>query len=144
MKHNELIAEYLSQGFNCAQVVTVSFAEKLNADKKTLLATAAGFGGGIGRQGLTCGAVSGGVIVLGLTKGQIEPFDTDSKQATYQAVQEFSSRFKQKNGAIACKDLLNCDISTHEGFELHKQGCHKEICFRCIETAIEILDEMLK
>lgn len=144
MERTLLIKENLKNGFNCAQVVAVAFAGRVNKEKETLLAAASGFGGGIGRQAKTCGAVSGVVIVLGFAKGQTKAMDSVAKESTYQSVRDFCTKFKEMHGAISCKELLDCDISTPEGFELHKKGCHIEKCFRYIETSIEILDDMLK
>jgi C_GCAxxG_C_C family probable redox protein len=144
MERKQLIKEYLMNGFNCAQVVAVAFSEKVNKDKKTLLAAASGFGGGIGRQAMICGAVTGAVIVLGFDKGQTEALDSAAKELTYKNVHDFFTRFTNINGSVICRDLLNCDISTPEGLELHKKGCHTEKCFRYIETSMEILDNMLK
>ena len=39
---------------------------------------ASGFGGGIGRQGETCGAVTGGVMALGLIYGRDAAEDRDA------------------------------------------------------------------
>jgi C_GCAxxG_C_C family probable redox protein len=144
MEREQLIKEYLMNGFNCAQVVAVAFSEKVNKDKKTLLAAAAGFGGGMGRQAMTCGAVTGAVIVLGFAEGQTEALNSAAKELTYKDVRDFFVQFTKIHRSVTCKNLLNCDISTPEGFELHKKGCHKEKCYQCIETAMEILDNILK
>jgi C_GCAxxG_C_C family probable redox protein len=50
-------------GYNCAQAVLQATTGR---DDPELLAMAAPFGGGIGRSGCLCGAVTGGVMALGL------------------------------------------------------------------------------
>jgi C_GCAxxG_C_C family probable redox protein len=144
MDRKQMIKEYLKNGFNCAQIVAVTFSEKVNKDNKTLLAAASGFGGGIGRQAMTCGALTGAVIVLGFSKGQTEAGDSAAKELTYKSVRDFFSHFKKIHGAVLCRELLDCDISTPEGFEIHSKGCHLEKCCQYIETSIDILDNMLK
>ncbi len=141
MDKKQQIKEYLQKGFNCAQAVAVAFADELGYDKKTMLAASAGFGGGIGRQAMTCGALTGATIVLGFTKGQTENNDLATKAKCYQAVQDFFMEFKKVHGATTCKDLLNCDISTPEGFDIHKRGDHKAMCLSFIETAVGILEK---
>jgi C_GCAxxG_C_C family probable redox protein len=143
MDRKQHIQEYLSNGFNCAQAVAAAFAERVNKDHKTILAATAGFGGGMGRQAMTCGAVTGAITILGFAKGQTIAKDAAAKEASYSAVRDFSNEFTRLNGSLICKELLNCDISTSEGFELHKQGAHKEKCFQCISSSIEILEKML-
>jgi len=142
MDREQQIKEILQNGFNCAQAVASIFAKPLKQDQKTMLSAAAGFGGGMGRQALTCGALTGATIVLGFDRGQTKDGDSKTKAACYQSVQDFFAQFVKIHGATACKDLLRCDISSPEGFELHKSGIHKEMCLDFIKSAIEILDKM--
>lgn len=50
-------------GYNCAQAVLQATTGRSDPE---LLAVAKAFGGGIGESGCLCGAVSGGVMALGL------------------------------------------------------------------------------
>jgi len=68
----------------------------------------------------------------------------EAKDITYRQVREFFTKFNNIYGATDCKDLLNCDISTPEGFEIHRTGGHVDKCVGFIETALEILDGMLE
>lgn len=143
MDRKQIIKEKLKNGFNCAQIVAVAFSEKVNKDEKTILSATAGFGAGIGRQAMTCGALSGAVVVIGLAKGQTEANDKISKELTYASVRDLFSQFNTIYGSSLCKELLGCDISTPEGFEIHKSGCNAEKCERYIESSIEILSKIL-
>jgi C_GCAxxG_C_C family probable redox protein len=51
-------------GYNCAQAVLQAATGRNDPE---LLAMAKAFGGGIGKSGCLCGAVSGGVMALGLS-----------------------------------------------------------------------------
>ncbi len=59
----ELAGELFDQGFNCTN--SVLQATTGSTDQK-LLSITAGFGCGIGNSGCICGAVTGGVMALGL------------------------------------------------------------------------------
>jgi C_GCAxxG_C_C family probable redox protein len=142
MDRDQQIKEILQNGFNCAQAVALLFAKPLKQEQKTMLSAAAGFGGGMGRQAMTCGALTGACIVLGFDRGQVVHGDSETKAACYQSVQDFFGKFVKIHGATACKDLLGCDISSPEGFELHKSGLHKEMCLGFIKSAVDILDKM--
>jgi C_GCAxxG_C_C family probable redox protein len=144
MDKKQQFQEYLQNGFNCAQAVAIVFAQQLNIEKKTMLAATAGFGGGMGRQAMTCGALTGATIVLGFDRGQVENKDSVAKDLCYKSVQELFTQFTKIHGSTACKDLLNCDISTHEGFEIHKKGEHSQMCLGFIETVIDILGDMIR
>ena len=55
-----------SEGFSCSQSVLAAFAPELGLDADAALRVSAAFGGGMGRTGGTCGAVTGALMVLGL------------------------------------------------------------------------------
>ena len=58
-KANEAVACF-QEGFNCSQAVFLTYCEEFGLlDRKTALKIACGLGGGMGRLGGTCGAVSG-------------------------------------------------------------------------------------
>ncbi|MBQ9485696.1 MAG: C_GCAxxG_C_C family protein [Clostridia bacterium] len=61
----ELAKNYFLQGFNCCQAVVLAFKDELGLDEETIKKLSIGFGGGLARQRLTCGAVSGMTLVLG-------------------------------------------------------------------------------
>ena len=62
----QLAVENFMQGYGCCQSVVAAFADLYGMDKQLALRVAAGFGGGVGRLRMMCGAVSGLVILAGL------------------------------------------------------------------------------
>jgi len=144
MSHADLAAETFQQGYNCSQSVFATYAEQLGCDRPTALRIATGFGGGMGRMAGTCGVVTGAFMALGLKYGMTDAQDQDVKLRMYEFVQEFAKRFTARQGSIVCKDLLGCDISTHEGHQQAKdQNLFKTRCVELVRTSTEILDEML-
>jgi C_GCAxxG_C_C family probable redox protein len=104
---------------------------------------AAAFGGGMARMGLTCGAVTGGMMVLGLRHGDSSISQPGPRAAFYAKVQDFSARFTQKHGSTVCRELIHCDLSTPEGQKaFNDQGMHQGICTHLVRSAVEILDAM--
>lgn len=133
------------EGFSCSQAILSTYGALLGLERETALKMAAGFGGGMGRMALTCGAVTGAFLVIGLKYGATSAKDADARGKTYQVVREFTEQFQSRNGSIACKDLLGCDISTTEGFERAKQkDLINAICPKMVEDAAEILEEILR
>ncbi|NTU86942.1 MAG: C_GCAxxG_C_C family protein, partial [Chlorobiaceae bacterium] len=65
MTRSERAVSIFSEGYNCAQSVLFSFSDDLGIAGDTALKIASGFGGGIGRMQEVCGAVTGGVMVIG-------------------------------------------------------------------------------
>ena len=130
---------------NCAQSVLTAYCQELGLDQKLALKVAVGFGGGMGRTGKTCGVVTGAYMVLGLRQNFTDGTPTEIKTRAYSIVREFNRRFIEKNGALTCKDLLGCDLSTPEGQAYAKEkGLTRTICPGLVRDSIEILDSMDK
>jgi len=103
-----------ARGYNCAQSVFSAFAEQHGIAGDTALRLSAPFGGGMGRAGEVCGALSGALLMLGLEFGNDRP---ESKENVYRLVREFMGQFQRRNGYVRCSDLLGHDISTPEGLQ---------------------------
>jgi C_GCAxxG_C_C family probable redox protein len=131
------------EGFNCSQAVFSTLAEPLGFDRSLALKIASPFGGGIGRSGETCGAISGALMALGLKLGYCEP-DPQAKDRVYILTREFMRRFQERYGALACKALIGFDLSTPEGLQkARQQAVFTTKCSQFIAGAVEIAEEML-
>jgi C_GCAxxG_C_C family probable redox protein len=98
--------DYFMEGYGCCQSVVAAFADLYGMDKQTALRVSAGFGGGVGRMRMMCGAVSGIVMLVGLDCGQTEGSDREGKSACYKVVQELLNLSKQENGSLICAEIL--------------------------------------
>jgi C_GCAxxG_C_C family probable redox protein len=132
-----------AQGFSCLQAIMGAYAPSLGLDRETGLKLGAGFGGGMGRLGETCGAVTGAFMVLGLKHGNAIP-GPQAKEAVYVHIRKFAERFKGRCGSLVCRDLLGCDLNTPEGYaEAQEKKLFATICSKYVQAAAEILEEML-
>jgi C_GCAxxG_C_C family probable redox protein len=99
-------------GYGCCQSVVAAFSDLYGLDETLAKKVGAGFGGGVGRMRMMCGAVSGIVMLVGLDCGQTEGSDREGKSACYKVVQELLEQSKQENGSIICAEILG--IQGHE------------------------------
>ncbi|HOH46725.1 MAG TPA: C-GCAxxG-C-C family protein [Candidatus Cloacimonadota bacterium] len=128
---------------NCAQSVCSAFAADMLADSSAMLRIASCFGGGM-RMGATCGALTGALMILGLAGG-FSVYDPVSKQNTERLTLDFLAAWKQKVGQTDCKEILGIDPSLPGQRELARErGIFDENCPHCIETAVELLETILK
>lgn len=136
--------EKFLSGYNCAQSVLWAFADEVRLEPETALKIACGFGAGMGRRQEVCGAVTGGIMVLGLRHGRGEGQDRAATEETYARTQEFMCCFEAKHGTCNCSLLLGgCDISSEDGRKAFKEGdLHNTICKPCVQTAVTVLEEM--
>ena len=93
-------------GYGCCQSVVAAFADLYGLDDTLAKKVAAGFGGGVGRMRMMCGAVSGIVMLVGLDCGQTEGSDREGKSACYKVVQELLAKSKEENGSLICAEIL--------------------------------------
>src|SRR5512135_2255544 len=74
-------------------------------DYQTSLKVSAGFGGGM-YLGSVCGAVTGGIMAIGLKHGGLGP----PSMRTAILVRQFADRFKALHKSINCPDLTGFDL----------------------------------
>ena len=99
-------------GYGCCQSVVAAFADIYGLDDTQAKKIAAGFGGGVGRLRMMCGAVSGIVMLVGLDCGQTEGSDREGKSACYKVVQQLLAQSEAENGSLICAEILG--IKGHE------------------------------
>ena len=140
--------ELFMEGYGCSQSVVAAFSDLYGLDKMMAVRVAAGFGGGVGRMRMMCGAVSGIVTLVGLDCGQIEATDKEGKAACYKVVQELLARFRERNGSIICAELLGmsgCKVVTDTNVpdERNAEYYKKRPCARKVESAARVFAEYL-
>lgn len=146
MNRSEIASMKFFNGYNCAQSVFYAFCDDLGFDKDMALRVACGFGAGMARRGEVCGAVSGGIMVLGVKFGRGENQDRVLTERTYTQTGELMERFSQRHSSVICRDLLyGCELTTPEGqAEFAKDDLKNKICRKCVATVVEILEEIIK
>ncbi len=134
----------LDEGYNCAQAVLAAFAETLDLDLKTALRLTDPFGGGMMLTGGPCGAVTGALLVLGLSRGGTVADDDEANERVRELTREFHRRFRERRGTASCTELLGADISRPETFaQAQADEIFADTCPDSVRAAAEILVDML-
>ena len=132
------------EGFSCSQAVLLAFASRLGLTEDQAAAAASAFGGGVARNGWTCGALSGAMIAIGLQAGNRTADDTARKDAAYARVNELLGRFGEEHGATQCRSLIGWDLSSpNERQAAADAGVFKTACPGFVRTAAAFLRETL-
>jgi C_GCAxxG_C_C family probable redox protein len=132
------------EGYNCAQAVLACCGEPYGLPRATAIQVAQAFGGGMGKTGNTCGAVTGALMAIGLKHGAKDGADADAKARTYRLAQEFLARFRAAHESVVCRELLGCDISTPEGHaEAVERRLFRTVCPELVRNAARIMEELL-
>lgn len=142
---SEFALDQFNSGCNCAQAVLLTLTQEGGPDTDLVLKIATGFGSGMARHQEVCGAVSGGIMAIGLRYGQPTPDDLAAKEDVYRKTRDFIARFKAKHGSVHCRELLQgCNLFTEDGRrQFEDQNLHTSVCEKCVSNAVNILDEIL-
>lgn len=145
----QLAVENFMAGYGCCQSVVAAFADLYGLDDRTAKLISAGFGGGVGRMRMMCGAVSALVILAGLDSGTDIGTDRTGKAACYKVVQELLAAFKERNGSLICAELLGmngCKVVTDTNIpdERNAEYYRKRPCARKVESAARVFAEYLE
>jgi len=134
--------EQFTSGFFCAESVLKAVALENNVDTAMLPAIATGFCGGMSRHAEMCGAVTGGIMGLGLIFGRNTVENTT--QTCYETVTEFLKEFKALHGSLNCKDLIGYDLGVAEELEqFRKENPGYEKCLRLSVDAASMVQEII-
>ena len=146
MERSEKALEYFDNKFNCAQSVLVSFAEQLGISEDEALRVACAFGGGMGRQQLTCGAVTGAAMALGLKFGKGKSDADEKKLSTYEKTVELFEEFKKLHGSTECLKLLNnLDMNYEKEYNtILEQNLFQINCRKYVSDAVGIAEKIIK
>ncbi|MEN6307012.1 MAG: C-GCAxxG-C-C family protein [Anaerohalosphaeraceae bacterium] len=139
----KLAVDLFNEGFSCSQAIVAAYADQYGLDRNQALKIAAGLGGGIGRTGSVCGAVTGAILILGLRFGATDPKDKNAKFEAYKKVQLLNEEFKTRTGSLICRELLGFDFTTPEGGLRAKQPGAFEHCPEFVQIAAEIMETLL-
>lgn len=132
-------------GFSCSQAVFTPFAVEAGLEEEKALKLSQVLGGGMSHMGLTCGAVTGALLVIGLHFGRARAEDRAAKELTYKLAQKFCRRFTEKFGSINCTDLIGCSLKTPHGLELaSKNNLFEKYCSGYVEEACRLLEGILR
>ncbi|MEE0024054.1 C-GCAxxG-C-C family protein [Methanobrevibacter sp.] len=122
-------------GYVCSQAVFGVFCEEFGLSKNDAFKIAACFGSGM-RQAEVCGACTGALMAIGLKYGE-------DKKTCDRLSNRFFEEFRKENGSFICRDLLECDISTHEGVKYAlDNNLFREFCPKMVASAVKITEKI--
>jgi C_GCAxxG_C_C family probable redox protein len=124
-------------GRNCAQSVYVAAGVGSGMTEEQRLAVSAAFGGGMGRSGATCGALTGALMALGERKTAMMAADPAAgRDAVYTEAKELIESFAAEHGSTLCRELTGCRLDTQEGHDAFAAGQVREkVCVGLVAFA---------
>lgn len=159
--YRELYEHWQQQGFHCADAV---FAELDTADTPAELTDAVtAFMGGTVFTGMTCSALTAGVMALGLALGEIEDSrlrvarmialmavggnaiadDVNAFNRVVNLGHDLARWFEAEFGSTQCRALTGCDFATTQGVHAYIEHDGTSQCARIARLVAERVTEMI-
>lgn len=132
---------------NCAQSTFFALEQHFNLEGGPMLKALSPFPG-IALRGETCGAVTGGMLALGLIFGADEA--SEDLSAAYGPAREFCHRLEEAKGSLQCSELLEQGIGKSIDFtspiELRDYSASNgpAFCAGIVKTAVQIAAEIIE
>lgn len=145
MTRSERAVALHDEGLACSQAVLSVFARHLGLPPATAHRVSAGLGGGIGRLGGPCGAITGGVLALSLAFGNETASDQDAKTSNYRIVADFVRKMEGIAGSGLCRTLLGgLDLWKDEDRAAMKErGLGSSVCGSLIAASVAEVERIL-
>jgi C_GCAxxG_C_C family probable redox protein len=115
----------------------LAVAEHENIHNELIPHIATGFCSGIARTGGMCGAVSGGIMAIGLTLGRNSP--KEAVNPCYEAVREFLQQFTVKFKTLNCQELTGVHLGTPKGQKAFRQKEQIKECTNYVGEATRMV-----
>jgi len=100
-------------------------------------------GAGVSLNGLLCGSISGVAMMIGIKYGRSSP--EENPQPVWDMTDKYVAAFKERFGAVNCRQLTRLNLKTEEGLKeyfarVHDYECTERLKF-AVERAVEILQK---
>ncbi len=133
-----------NNGLNCCESVFEAFLQEGILPKEnvpyTACALCAGFGGGVGMTGSSCGALSGAIMAVGAQHGRKYPKEEKPDglyDVEYRRYNNMVSEFRERMGSTLCAEISKENLDDWGG------PARKAHCDDCIRSGVEIAAKYL-
>ena len=128
---------------NCCESVLLVLAEYPGVRSELIPKIGTAIGAGVGLNGLLCGSVSSVAMAIGIKHGRSRA--EENPQPAWSRIDKYVASFKDKFGAVNCRQLTGLNLKTPEGLKeyyarVHDHECTERLKF-AVEKAVEILSE---
>jgi C_GCAxxG_C_C family probable redox protein len=155
-KAAQLAYEYETKYFGCSQTALAALMETFGVKGQDLLRASTCLAGGVARRGHVCGALTGGLMMIGLLTGR----DDLEMVPQYQRAMDYGNKlyvkFRDEFGTVSCPELQKLKFGRsfdlldpeereklHRKMEGAKDGCHA-ITSAGARFAAEVICEILE
>jgi len=127
--------------YNCCESVLLALSEYLGMKSELIPRIGTAIGAGVGLNGLLCGSISSVALAIGMKYGRSSA--EESPQPVWEMIDDYVTAFKDKFGAVNCRQLTKLNLKTEEGLKAYFARVHDFECTKRLEFAVEKGEEIL-
>jgi C_GCAxxG_C_C family probable redox protein len=136
--------EFFKSGFNCAESVLSAVADHYGIESNLIPRIATGFGAAMGCSSGLCGALSGGIMALGMLLGRTTPDQVDAKKRTYESAKRLVQTFELKFSTRYCTEILGFDLADDPEFKrFEAEDLENRKCLPIVERTAAIVQQII-
>ena len=147
MTRAEKAEQYFYEGYACSQAVALAFVDLTEVSFSDMCKLSLPLGGGLARLRITCGAITGMALIVGLLFSKDEASE-ENKLAIYERVRVLTDKFIAEKGTINCKELLEAaslEVEIGGAPETRTNEYYKKRpCGKIVYLAAKLLEEYLE
>ena len=135
------------QRFHCSQAIAAVGQEKLDKGNDDVIRAMGAFGGGLGGNGEVCGALAGGLAVLGLRYSRAQSDEKENPRMWADAqemVRRFRDEIVNQAGTINCRDISSVDWTDRAQAREFYKGDKVKKCIHIVGETALLVGEMLE
>jgi ketose-bisphosphate aldolase/C_GCAxxG_C_C family probable redox protein len=139
----ERVKQRFLEGYSCSESIFMGLAEEEGFASDAVQLALSLFGGGICRQGKTCGIVTGGLAVLAARYSHVNPAAKDARLRARVKGEEYMRWFEELSGSTDCSTLTCIDFHQPDsGDRFRNEQVKDRVCLPLIEAAARRLIEI--
>lgn len=133
---------FTKEGLSCSESVLLAMARYWGIESPLIPRIATPFRGGICGTQQICGAVSGGLMAIGLRLGRDS--GADAAKECGEKGKAFMAWVKSRNGALSCREITDTDFSDDEQHKIFAETKRHTICEPLVVACCRWLAENIK
>jgi len=131
----------IGRPYNCCESILLALKDRLGVGSNVIPRIGTGIGAGVSLNGLLCGSVSSVAIAIGMKYGRMS--SEENPKPVWDMVDKYVAEFKDRFGALDCRQLTGLNLKTEEGLKGYYAKVHDYACVERMKFAVEKTLEIL-
>jgi len=132
----------IGRPYNCCESVLLALKDRIGVGADVIPGIGTGIGAGVSLNRLLCGCIASVALAIGMKHGRTGP--EQSPKPVWDKVDRYVAEFKDRFGAVTCRELTGLDVKTEQGLKEYFAKVHDYACVDRLRFAVNKVTELLK